>query len=57
MDLPCPGGVTIKMEPATQHEDGRVIPSTYIEIECPKMKEECLEYFVENNQAEGKYKK
>lgn len=53
MDIPSPGGVTIKTEPGTQGGDGRVISSPYIEIEVPNIKEECLEDF-EEYQVDGK---
>lgn len=54
MDIPSSGSVTIKMEPGTQDVDARVIPSTYIEIEVPNIKEECLDYFEDKHQTDGK---
>lgn len=55
MELSSPNGVAIKSDPGIQDEDGHVmIPSTYIEIEIPNIKQECLEYSEILDRTDGK---
>lgn len=51
---PYPGGVTIKLEPGIQDKDSRVIiPTAFIEIEVPNIKQECCESSVVLDRTDG----
>lgn len=55
MELSTPDGLTIKTEPGTRGEGDGSTPATYyVEIEVPNIKVECLEYFDEHHQTDGK---